>query len=174
MSMDKPSKRQSQQTFTIISDDSTDGHGGYGAGSISLEHMSSVIVDPQEDKAYLDMDAMHARSDVERRVRYLNDKSKVPNGKLYWIVWVTVERNESGPYYHGVAGSEIRIDREIKRGYKSMPEHVKHMEQSLAGEVVVEHMDDHSRQLLGDYLKTFDEDMWNNSTDELKNAFDQT
>ncbi len=34
-----------------------------------------------------------------------------------WIVWVVVERGEKGPYYYGVAGSEIRVDRSIKRAY---------------------------------------------------------
>src|SRR5690625_5304139 len=99
-------KRRSTQTFTIIKDDATDGHGGYGAGSISLENMSSIIVDPEGNKAYLDMDAMHARSDVERRVRYYNDKSKVPDGRLYWIAWVTVEDGENGLYYDGVTAGE--------------------------------------------------------------------
>ena len=88
-------KKQKQQ-FTIIKDDSTDGHGGYGMGSISLENMSSVIVDPTENKAYVDMDAMHARSDIERRVRYYSDRNEVPDGRLYWIVWVTVENGEKG------------------------------------------------------------------------------
>ncbi|HLR73909.1 MAG TPA: YwhD family protein [Virgibacillus sp.] len=170
MSTDNSSNKKSRQTFTIIKDDSTDGHGGYGAGSISLENMSSVIVDPNEDKAYVDMDAMHARSDVERRVRYLPNKDEVPNGLLYWIVWVTVEHGENGPYYYGVAGSELRIDRSIRRGYKSMPEHVKHMEQSLKGEIVVDHMDDHSKQLLRDFLIEFNESFWDNSSDELKEA----
>src|SRR5690625_7967000 len=123
-------KKRSQQSFTIISSDATDVHGGYGAGSISLENMFSVIVDPNKNEAYIDMDAMHARSDIERRVRYYSDKEKVPEGLLYWIVWVTVERNENGPYYAGVAGSELRVDKPNKRAYKSMPEHVTHKETS--------------------------------------------
>lgn len=164
----KESKKKNQ--FTIIKDDPTDGHGGFGAGVISLKNMSSVIVDPNENKAYLDMNAMHARSDVERRVKWLPDKDAVPNGKLYWIVWVNVDQNENGPYYSGVAGSEIRVDRSIKRAYKSMPEHVKHMEQSLKGQIVVDHMDEKSRKLLRDYLEEFDKEMWENSSDELKKA----
>src|SRR5690625_4073521 len=174
MSEQNTPKRRSRQSFTIIKDDATDGHGGFGAGSISLENMSSVIVDPNKDEAYVDMRAMHARSDVERRVRYLPNREDVPNGLLYWIVWVTVEHNENGPYYHGVAGSELRIDRSIKRGYKSMPEHVKHMEKSLAGEIVVAHMDEHSKKLLRDFLIEFNEDMWNNSSDVLKEALPST
>lgn len=166
MSEDKKKK----QAFTIIKDDSTDGHGGYGAGAISLENMSSVIVDPNENKAYVDMDAMHARSDIERRVRYYSDRNEVPNGLLYWIVWVTVEHGDVGPYYAGVAASELRVDRPNKRAYKSLPEHVSHMEKSLKGKVVVDHMDDHSKELLHDFLIEFDKDMWENSSSELKDA----
>jgi len=167
--MDK--KKRERQQFTIIKDDSTDGHHEFGVGSISLENMSSVIVDPNENKAYVDMDAMHARSDIERRVKYFNDRDEVPDGKLYWIVWVTVERGDDGPFYYGVAASELRVDRPNKRAYKSLPEHVTHMEKSLKGHVIVDHMDDKSRNLLGDFLKTFDEDMWNLASDEVKNAF---
>lgn len=170
MGSDQSSNKRKRKMFTIIKDDATDGHGGFGAGSISLENMSSVIVDPNKNEAYVDMDAMHARSDIERRVRYYSDRDKVPDGLLYWIVWVTVERGEKGPYYAGVAASELRIDRPNKRGYKSMPEHVKHMEQSLKGEIVVDHMDDHSKQLLRDFLIEFNESFWDNSSDELKEA----
>jgi hypothetical protein len=156
--------------FTIIKDDSNDGHGGYGVGAISLENMSSVIVDPNENKAYVDMGAMHARSEVERRVKFQSDRTKVPNGLLYWIVWVNVDRNENGPYYAGVAGCEILVDRPNKIAYKSMAEHVKHMEKSLKGHIIVDQMDEKSRHLLRDFLKEFKPEFWENSTDELKNS----
>jgi len=170
MSSDQSSGGKKKQTFTIIKDDPNDGHGGYGVGSISLENMSSVIVDPNENTAYVDMAAMHARSDIERRVKYVRDKDEVPNPKLYWIVWVNVERNENGPYYAGVGGSKLLVDKPNKRAYKSMGEHVSHMEKSLKGKVVVEHMDDHSKKLLGDFLKDFNKEFWDNSSDELKQA----
>lgn len=169
MSADQPSNKKKRQTFTIIKDDPTDGHGDFGmTGAISLENMSSIIVDPNENKAYVDMDAMHARSEVERRVKYLPNKEEVPNGLLYWIVWVTIEKNKNGPYYAGVAGSELRIDRSIRRAYKSMGEHVTHMDQSLKGKIVVEHMDDHSKQLLRDFLIDFNKEFWDNSSEDLK------
>lgn len=170
MSSDQSSNGKKKNTFTIIKDDPNDGHGGYGTGAISLENMSPVIVDPSEDNAYVDMAAMHARSDIERRVKYLKDRNEVPNGKLYWIVWVNVDRNENGPYYAGVAGCELLVDRPNKRAFKSMAEHVSNMEKSLKGKVVVEHMDDHSKKLLGDFLVEFNQDYWENSTDELKAA----
>lgn len=171
MTNQENNNEKKSNAFTIMKDDSTDGHGGYGVGAISLENISPVIVDPNEQKAYVDMGAMHARSEVERRVKFIPYKDEVPNGKLYWIVWVTVERSEQGSYYHGVAGSEIRVDRSIKRAYKSMPEHVTHMEKSLKGHIIVEHMDELSRQLLGDFLREFSSEMWENSTNEFKAAF---
>jgi|SRR5699024_750141 len=161
-------EKKKKQTFTIVADDSTSGHGGYGAGSISLENMSSVIVDPEENKAYVDMDAMHARSDIERRVKYMSNRDEVPEGRLYWIVWVTVERGEKGPYYAGVGASELLVDKKNKRAYKSMAEHVGNMEKSLKGKIVVDHMDDKSKTILKEFLKTFKDEMWNNSTQELK------
>lgn len=167
---DQSSNQKKRQTFTIIKDDSTDGHGGFGMGSITLENMSSVIVDPEENKAYVDMDAMHARSEIERRVRYFPQKEDVPNGRLYWIVWVTTERGGNGPYYAGVAGSELRVDRPNRRAYKSMAEHVTYMEKSLKGKIVVDHMDEHSKKLLGDFLANFNEEMWTNSSNELKKS----
>ncbi|RYG71568.1 hypothetical protein EU245_13715 [Lentibacillus lipolyticus] len=171
MSSDQSSNQKKNNQFTIIKDDPNDGHGGYGVGAISLENMSSVIVDPNEDRVFIDMGAMHARSEVERRVKFQNDRDVVANGKLYWIVWVNTEKGENGPYFSGVCGSEIVVDRSIKRAYKSMPEHVKHMEKSLKGKIVVEHMDDHSKKLLRDFLANFEGgEMWENSSDELKEA----
>ncbi|GGM32888.1 hypothetical protein GCM10011351_18650 [Paraliobacillus quinghaiensis] len=170
MSTEDNKNQKRSNAFTIMKDDSTDGHGGYGVGSISLENISPVIIDPNEKRAFVDMGAMHARSEVERRVKFIKDKEEVPNGLLYWIVWVTVERGENGPYYHGVAGSEIRVDRSIKRAYKSMPEHVTHMDKSMKGQYIVEHMDDESKELLGDFLREFDPVMWENAADELKEA----
>ncbi|GAA0436116.1 YwhD family protein [Lentibacillus halophilus] len=171
MSSDQSSNQKKTNQFTIIKDDPNDGHEGYGIGSISLENMSSVIIDPNEDQAFVDMEAMHARSAVERRVKFQSDRDAVPNGLVYWVVWVTVEKGENGPYFAGVGGSELVVDRSIKRAYKSMPEHVKHMEDSLKGKIRVEHMDEHSKKLLKDFLANFEGgDMWKNSTDELKNA----
>lgn len=175
MSADQSSNKN-KNAFTIIKDDPTDGHGGYGgsAGAVSLENMSPVVVDPKEEKAYVEMGAMHGRSDIERRVKFMSSKDEVPDGKLYWIVWVNVERGENGPFYAGVAGSEIIVDKPNKRAYKSMPQHVTHMEKSLKGKVIVEHMDELSKKLLRDFLVEFNEDMWKNSSNELKEALPES
>lgn len=168
--MGQKPKRRSMNQFTIIKDDPTDGHGGYGGGSISLENMSPVIIDTKEEDVFIDMDAMHARAEFERRVKYVQDPDEVPNKRRYWICWTVVERGEMGPYYYGIAASELLVDREARRAFKSMPQHVKHMEQSLKGEYELDHLDDTSKQLLREFLIEFDEDYWKRSPDTLKNA----
>lgn len=156
--------------FNIISGDPTDGHGGFGAGTFTLDNISPVIVDIEAGEAYVDIGAMHARSKVEKRIRFLPDKSAVPNGKPYWLVWVTVERGEDGPYYAGVTSCEMIVDRSIKRGYKNFPEHVNYMDKSRKGQIIVDHMDDKSKQILRDFLSNFDPDMWARSSQLLKDG----
>ncbi len=41
--------------FNILSGDSTDGHGGYGAGVMNLDNVSPVFVCPDDDEAFVDM-----------------------------------------------------------------------------------------------------------------------
>lgn len=154
--------------FTIISNDPTDGHGGFGGGgAFSLNNMTPVLIDVDAGEAEIDMALMHGRSKVERRVRFLHDKDAVPNGKPYWIVWVTVENGEDGPYYAGVSGCEMLVDREIRRGYKNFPDHVNKMDRSRKGYIIVDHMDDKSKRILQEFLKDFNQEMWDRSDEKL-------
>ncbi|MGC4379148.1 YwhD family protein [Fictibacillus sp. Mic-4] len=158
--------------FTIISGDSTSGHGGFGVGALSLDHVTPVIVDPEDNTAYVDMGAMHARSDVEKRIKFTPNREDTPNPRLYWLVWVTINRNAEGPYYYGVTACEMQIDKEARRGYKSLPEHVNRMDKSIKGHVIVDDMDEKSRKLLGNFLKSHSEEMFNRSSDEVKKLVD--
>jgi YwhD family len=161
-------KKKKGMGFTIISGDSTDGHGGYGVGSLTLDHVTPVIVDVEESIAYIDMGAMHARSDVEKRIKFTPNRENTPNPRLYWLVWVTINRNAEGPYYFGLTACEMLVDVEARRGYKSLPEHVNRMDKSMKGKVIVEDMDENARRVLGNFLKENDEAMFNRSSDEIK------
>ncbi|KAA0546156.1 hypothetical protein FZW96_17750 [Bacillus sp. BGMRC 2118] len=162
-------KKKKSIGFNIIKNDPTDGHGGFGAGgALSLENISPVFVDPKEGEAFVDIGAMHARSVVEKGIKFLPNKEDVPNGKLYWLVWVTIERLESGPYYAGVTGCEMTVDREIRRGFKILAEHVNLMDKSLKRKIIVNHMDKKSREVLAEFLQKHDEGMWNRSSTQLK------
>jgi hypothetical protein len=156
--------------FNIIKDDSTDGHGGYGVGALSLENISPVFVCPSDEEVFVDIGAMHARSVVEKGIKFLPNKDEVPNGKLYWLVWVTIDRKQEGPYYAGMTACEMTVDREIRRGYKSLPEHVNKMDKSLKRRIMVGELDSKSKDLLREFLKSHNEEIWTLSNDDLKEA----
>jgi hypothetical protein len=162
-------KKKKSIGFNIIKNDPTDGHGGFGAGgALSLDNISPVFVDPEAEEAFVDIGAMHARSVVEKGIKFLPDRDKVPNGKLYWLVWVTIERTENGPYYAGVTACEMTVDREARRGYKLLPEHVNNMDKSLKRKIIVDHMEEKSKRVLADFLQKHDKGMWERSVAQLK------
>lgn len=106
--------------FNIIKNDPMDGHKGFGKGVLTLDNVSPVIVDVDAGEASVEVGAMHARSAVEKGIKFLPDRNEVPDAKLYWVVWVTIDRKEEGPYYAGVTACEMTVNREIRRGYKSV------------------------------------------------------
>lgn len=161
-------KKKKPIGFNIIKNDPTEGHGGYGAGTLSLDNISPVIIDVDAGVAEVDVGAMHARSVVEKGIKFLSNRDEVPNGKPYWLVWVTIDRKEEGPYYAGVTACEMTVDREIRRGYKSLPEHVNRMDKSLKRQIIVDHMDPKSKKILTDYLQNHNLKMWELSSQQLK------
>src|SRR5699024_12775664 len=119
----------------------------------------------------VDINKMHTVNNIEFLVIYLVDLNQVTEWHLDWIVWVTVDRGEQSPYYAGVGTSEILVNKKNKIAFKSMAEHVGNMEKSLKGKIIVEHMDEKSKSILKDFLENFEEgDLWENSTEELKNS----
>ncbi|MEH7390105.1 YwhD family protein [Bacillus sp. JJ1503] len=161
-------KKKKNIGFNIIKSDPTDGHGGFGSGSLSLDNVSPVIIDVEAGEASIEVGALHARSPVEKGIKFLPNKEDVPNGKPYWLIWVTIDRKEDGPYYAGVTACEMTVDREIRRGYKSLPEHVNRMDKSIKRHIMVDHMDDKSKKILSDFLKNHDAGMWERSLQQLK------
>jgi len=161
-------KKKKSIGFNIIKPDPMDGHKGFGKGSLSLDNVSPVIIDVEEGEATVDVGAMHARSVVEKGIKFMPNKEDFPNAKPYWLVWVTIDRAEEGPYYAGVTACEMAVDREIRRGYKSLPEHVNRLDKSIKRHIIVDHMDDRSKQILTDFLRNHDEGMWERADEKLK------
>ncbi|WP_071393246.1 YwhD family protein [Bacillus tuaregi] len=161
-------KKKKKLEFNIIKNEPLDGHKGFGKGALSLDNVSPVIIDVEEGDAVIDIGAMHARSVVEKGIKFLPNKDEVPNGKPYWLVWVTVDRDERGPHYAGVTACEMTVDREIRRGYKSLPEHVNRMDKSIKRHIIVDHMDEKSKAVLREFLQNHNADMWDRSLQQLK------
>lgn len=153
--------------FTILKKDPMDNHKGLSKSVLSLDNVSPIIIDVEEKTASVELGAMHARSDVERGIKFTPIKEEVPNGKPYWLIWVTFERTEKGPSYVGVTACEMTVDRESKKGFKQLPDHVNKMDKSMKRHVILEHMDNSSKEVLATFLKNHNEEMWANANEEL-------
>lgn len=166
--MTNEEKPKQKMGFTIIKNDPTDGHKGFGIGSLSLENVSPVIVDVEEGTASVEIGAMHARSDVERGIKFTMDRADSEGGKPYWLVWVTIDHKENGPYYAGVTACEMVVNREKRRGYKILADHVNKMDKSMKRHIIVEHMDAPSKKVLASFLKQLNPELWESSEEQLR------
>lgn len=165
--------KKPKNEFTILSGDSTGGDGSFGVGTINLDSITPVIVDPQREEVFIDMQAMHGRSRVEKRVRFAPTKEGLDDADLYWIVWVNLGRDKNGPKIGGMAACEILVsteERRIRPGYKSMPEHVNNLDKALKGNIILDHVDDQSKRLLKEFFEANHQEIWTNTSEEIKQA----
>lgn len=165
--MTNEEKPKQKLGFTIIKNDPTDGHGGFGIGSLTLEHVSPVIIDVEGKIAKIEIGAMHARSDTERGIKFTKNREDSEGGKLFWLVWVTIDYKASGPYYAGVTGCGMVINREKRRGFKNLADHVNRMDKSMKRQIIVDHMDVASKEILRDFLQAHNSEMWVRSDEKL-------
>ncbi len=158
--------------FTILSNDSTDGDGGFGVGTLDLNNVTPIIIDCEKEHVFIDLEALHGRSIIEKKVRFSPDLAQASDDyNRYWIVWVALQVGENGPYYAGCTASEVRVSKEerrIKLGYKSLPEQVNYLDKALKGNFLLHHVDTNSKKLLSQFLSEFNELYWTHSPEELK------
>lgn len=143
-------------------------HKGFGAGAIDLSAVSCVMID--EGVAYIDVGAMHAKSKIERGIKFSTNKEDTPNGRQCWIVWVAVDRNEEGSYYAGATACEMLIDTEARRGWKILADHVNKLDQSLKRRYNLTELGDVDRAALRKLLVEHNQEWWDRSPAELKDA----
>ncbi|MBU5674281.1 YwhD family protein [Paenibacillus brevis] len=156
--------------LNIISNEDKSKHKGFGAGSIDLNSMSPVILDGNE--AYIDIGAMHAKSKVEKGIKFSMNRDDVPNGRQVWIVWVAVDRSPEGQFYGGLTACEMWIDTEARRGWKILADHVNRMDYALKRKVLLEGLSPEQKQLLKKLLLDTNEQWWERSPDHVKAAFE--
>ncbi|RNF40063.1 YwhD family protein [Planococcus salinus] len=166
--MENEKKPKQKVGFTIIKDDPIDGHKGYGVGALSLENVSPLFIDVEEQDAFVDIGAMHARSQVEKGIKFTTNREDSAGGKDYWLVWITIDYNPEGPYYAGVTACEMVVNREKRRGYKILADHVNLMDKSMKRRIIVDHMDEPSKRVLGEYLKSHNPELWERSEEKLR------
>src|SRR5690606_15122063 len=116
----------------------------------------------------IDVGAMHAKSKIERGIRFSTNKEDVPNGRPCWVVWVAVERTEEGSRYAGAASCDMLIDSEARRGYKLLHEHVNRLDAAIKRKFMLDNIGPTEKAALKKLLMEHNIEWWNNSPDELK------
>lgn len=167
--METGSQNSKPGGLNIIS--SRKSHKGFGAGSIDLSNVSGVIID--EGEAYLDAGTLHARSKLEKGIRFTADKSEVPNGRPCWVVWVAVDRDAEGQFYGGLAACEMLVDPEAKKGWKILADHVNRMDKAMKRHIIVENLGLTEKAALKKLLMEHNSEWWERSPEELKQALEQ-
>jgi len=164
MDIQDGNKEKKKLSLNVVSNKE---HKGFGAGSINLSDVSSVIID--EGTAYIDIGAMHAKSKVEKGIKFSPNKEDVPNGRKCWIVWVAVDRNEEGnTYYAGATACEMLVDTEARRGWKILADHVNKLDYALKRRYILDGMSDEEKTALRKLLIEHNADMWERSPEALK------
>ncbi|WP_025692985.1 YwhD family protein [Paenibacillus zanthoxyli] len=145
-------------------------HKGFGAGSIDLNNVSPVIIDGGE--AVIDIGAMHAKSKVEKGIKFSMNREDVPEGRQVWVVWVAVERTPEGQHYAGLTACEMWIDSEAKRGWKILADHVNKLDSALKRRIIAEGLGAQEKAALKSLLVSHNPEWWNASPEELKQALE--
>lgn len=146
-------------------------HKGFGAGSIDLNNVSPVIIDGGE--AVIDIGAMHAKSKVEKGIKFSTNREDVPEGRQVWLVWVAVDRSAEGQFYGGITACEMWIDSEARRGWKILADHVNKLDYALKRKVVLEGLGASEKAALKSLLISHNEEWWSASPEELKAALSE-
>ncbi|MFD1957115.1 YwhD family protein [Paenibacillus thailandensis] len=163
---EQPEKKRSL-SLNVVSNKQ---HKGFGAGSIDLSNVACVIIDNGE--AYIDVGAMHAKSKIERGIKFSPNKEDTPNGRKCWIVWVAVDRNEEGSFYGGATACEMLIDTEARRGWKILADHVNKLDYALKRRFILGDLDSAEKAALRKLLMEHNAEWWERSPEELKQALE--
>ncbi|MBQ4901267.1 YwhD family protein [Paenibacillus sp. Marseille-P2973] len=156
--------------LNIIGNEEKSKHKGFGAGSIDLNSMSPVIIDG--DEAYIDIGAMHAKSKVEKGIKFSMNREDVPAGRQVWVVWVAVDRSPEGQFYGGMTACEMWIDTEARRGWKILADHVNKMDYALKRRFILDGLSAEQRGALKKLLIETNQEWWDRSSDELKTSLE--
>ncbi|QJC50340.1 hypothetical protein HGI30_01130 [Paenibacillus albicereus] len=159
----QPAKGKRALSLNVVSSKE---HRGFGAGTIDLSRVSSVIIDGAE--AYIDNGAMHAKSKVEKGIKFSPDKANVPNGRPVWIVWVAVDRDEEGSFYAGATACPMLVDTEARRGWKILAQHVNNLDYAIKRRFVLDELSAEEKGVLRELLISHNAEWWERSPQSLK------
>lgn len=131
-----------------------------------MRGLSAVLVDGTD--VFVDNGAIHAKSRLEKGIRFVKDKSELKDPREVWVFWVTIGRVEgSEKGYKAIQGYPMYIDDAASMGYKSMADSVNSMDRVVRGTVDVSNVPKEVLARLMNFLKSR-ETLWEHANKELQ------
>lgn len=129
----------------------------------------SVVV--ADTAVRLDIGALRGESEPERGITFSDNASAAPEGRLVWIVWVSVRAGVTGRdgYFSAVA-SPLRIDAKRKTGFRP-PTHFTDMIGAIQGTVRLQGLSEAQIHRLGEALAAHDTSMWEERSEALRHIW---
>lgn len=169
MDENQPSKK-SMSLNIVSSSAKSSKHKGFGAGAINLNNVSPIIIDHGEAK--IDVGAMHAKSKVEKGIKFTTNREEVNGGRQVWLVWVAVDKLAEGVNYAGATACEMWINEEEKKGWKILAEHVNKLDYAIKRRIMLEGLGSEEKAALKKLLVAHNKEWWNQSSEEFKTALE--
>ncbi|MCY0887602.1 MAG: YwhD family protein [Alicyclobacillaceae bacterium] len=134
-----------------------------------LRGLSVLFVDG--DDVFIDNGAIHGKSRLETGIKFVKDKSDVPNGRTILGLWLTLHRFPEGQGLYGAMPFELVIDDKAGLGYKNLAVQVNGMDKAVRGQVEVSALSPEQKQKILDYLRGVRSDLWDNAAPDFRTAF---
>jgi predicted nucleic acid-binding Zn finger protein len=115
---------------------------------------------------------MHAKSKIEKGIKFSANKEDVPSGRKCWIVWIAVDRNEEGSLYGGATACEMLIDTEARRGWKVLADHVNRLDYAIKRRFMLDGLNAEEKAALKKLLVEHNQEWWDRSPEALKQALE--
>lgn len=118
--------------------------------------------------AKVDDAVLHGRSDVERGIRFTQDRSAVKEADVYHVVYVAMRGSEGGLYYQGACAVDLLIDRPNRRGFRDIAASVNRISDAVDGEVDLGSMSALDRHALVALLEERGRDVWQRTPESVR------
>jgi len=135
--------------------------------------VTALLVSP-EGEARIDPGVLHGRSELENRLRMVQKRELAGDAQAYWVVWVAVEMDGANQplRYKGVSVAQLWVNQQQGTGYKSLAQQVNRMSEAMQGAINVSQLSAQVKQSVRQQLLSVNRDVWNRSTDSLKQALE--
>lgn len=118
--------------------------------------------------AKVDDAVLHGRSDIERGIRFTQDRAAVTGGDVYHVVYVAMRGADGGLYYQGACAVELLIDRPNRRGFRDIAASVNRISDAVDGEVDLGAMSHPDREALVALLEERGRDVWQRTPESVR------